>query len=672
MAIEHTKVATIPSAYAVTCSIIAGGFCGGSGSHMCFMSEQPQSGGVPHDFNQQIWTSVDDGVTWAKQNELVTTRLWLCPPSRTIVAPRRFLVGTTTPTGSTNGIDDFVTRSQDLGATWTTAVSPISLLTLQSGQVFSISSMPNGHVIAFGRIVTIDGTVYHTLRSTDGGATFLPWGQVAALTAPGVVDLQGLKLSIVVGTRIWSTAIAIGDTADLYYSDDEGLTWNAVTTNLPDPSGQGVGVTSFAHQDGRLFVGGGRTPSGAPDNRTEPVVYASTDNGLSWTESVIPGYPFDASVRRYFVHGLVAMGSGHLFAHVSSDPTTTGSPVPFAVSRDNGVNWTTAGNYTGSLGGALGISFNGWQADDGSVINTITRGGGGEFAGGYTEIWRSVVDQYRGGGSCVPTSDTTGTTETGSPCQAPARRRLGACVDDLTDKDIIRARWQAGDRMIINRVIFSIDWDAVNQQFTKHVVYTFNDSVKKYGLRPAMRIESHGIRSTPTACGNFGTVGCGIGLLDERAFALGARYADPPPMLNLEVFYRKHTWEPSDIICVTSAYIPNIVTGRRGIQNEAFEIINIQQQFAPEGKVILTLLDVEAITLPPPPSRFIAKDEVDMLLRMREKDYRLTEIPPQLREFRRSSVVLLEKAKKPGKNPPPPDAGFDYVHDPRGYFPGAP
>ena len=220
-------------------------------------------------------------------------------------------------------------------------------------------------------------------------------------------------------------------------------------------------------------------------------------------------------------------------------------------------------------------------------------------------------------------------------------------------------------------MIFSIDWDHLTQQYTKHVVYTFNDSVKKYGLRPAMRIESMGIRSAPVACGPHGTVACGLSMLDERAFNIGARYADPPPMLNLEIFYRKHTWEASDIICVTSAFVPNTISGRRGITNEAFEIINIQQQFAPEGKIILTLLDVEAITLPEPPDRIDVEGDQDLQALLREQQVYMTELPQRLGEVRaqRRNTALFQR----GKTQEGVVAGGGPIEfDPRGFFPGVP
>jgi hypothetical protein len=305
------------------------------------------------------------------------------------------------------------------------------------------------------------------------------------------------------------------------------------------------------------------------------------------------------------------------------------------------------------------------MADDGALLTAVEVAGAPHFS----EIWRSEIDGFNGPGACA-SSFQGGEEPSGGPCSTPFRSRTGACLDTLTDDDIIRGRWQAGDRLIINRVIFSIDWNHVSQQFEKHVIYTFGDSVKKYGLRPAMRIESKGIRSAPTACGSLGTVGCALAMLDERAFNLGARFADPPPMLNLEIFYRKHTWEPGDIICVTSAFVPNVVAGRRGITNEPFEVVNIQQQFAPEGKVILTLLDVQAITLPEPPIVVIPEDNEDLQAALREQQVYMTELPLRLGEVRGQRRITSLFRRGPTQEGVA--AGGDIDFDPRGFFPGVP
>lgn len=171
---------------------------------------------------------------------------------------------------------------------------------------------------------------------------------------------------------------------------------------------------------------------------------------------------------------------------------------------------------------------------------------------------------------------------------------FGGCDYELTDEDIISGRWAAGDGLVINRVIFSIDWDWEFQQFTKHVIYTFPDSVAKYGLRPALLIPSKGLHSN--RCNEDLPPECFLVTLDERVLSVAERYTDPPPVLILDLFYRNHYIEPADIVCLTSSWIPNLVTGARGIDGEAFEVLTVNTTLAPEGKVTVTLIDVEAVS----------------------------------------------------------------------------
>src|SRR5262249_14624363 len=109
---------------------------------------------------------------------------------------------------------------------------------------------------------------------------------------------------------------------------------------------------------------------------------------------------------------------------------------------------------------------------------------------------------------------------------APGTVSLAAAFDEM---DIISGKWAAGDQIIINRCIFSVQYDRPTASFHRHYVYSFNDSIAKYGVRPALMIKSQGIGG----CG--GTAD--LGALDQRALNIGIRFADPPAQLELTLFY---------------------------------------------------------------------------------------------------------------------------------------
>jgi hypothetical protein len=123
------------------------------------------------------------------------------------------------------------------------------------------------------------------------------------------------------------------------------------------------------------------------------------------------------------------------------------------------------------------------------------------------------------------------------------------------------------------------------------VIFSHDDSIRKYGPRPEIHVRSKGLKSSLGA----------DEYVEERAREIFSRFGDAPPaVVQIEAFYRKGiAWEPGDIICLTSAFIPNLLRGERGITEEHFELINYRPQFAGQGKLIATLLDVEAITAQP-------------------------------------------------------------------------
>ncbi len=171
-------------------------------------------------------------------------------------------------------------------------------------------------------------------------------------------------------------------------------------------------------------------------------------------------------------------------------------------------------------------------------------------------------------------------------------------TETLDESDLIAATWVGGDRQIINRVITEYDWDSPSapDAFGVRRVYSFEASIAKYGVRPPLVLSCPGIRATE------GGNSSAEGMLDDRAFTVGKRFADPPPALNCSVFYRRHTWEVGDCLKVSHSKLPGRNTGLRGITAEVFEILSIQPRFGAAGRLDLTLLDTGSIILPAAPS----------------------------------------------------------------------
>jgi hypothetical protein len=168
-------------------------------------------------------------------------------------------------------------------------------------------------------------------------------------------------------------------------------------------------------------------------------------------------------------------------------------------------------------------------------------------------------------------------------------KQTGASVMTLDEASIIGWSWAMGDQEMINVVEVEYDWDLEGARgvYSKTQIYTADlptgrSSIDKYGRRPPLGVSAKGIR---TASG-------GQAILDNRAFEVVKRFAEPPLTLTLDVFYSKHVLEAGDNITVTHSGIPNPRTGLRGLTSELFQIINFS--FG-EGRVRIQLLWINDI-----------------------------------------------------------------------------
>jgi hypothetical protein len=161
---------------------------------------------------------------------------------------------------------------------------------------------------------------------------------------------------------------------------------------------------------------------------------------------------------------------------------------------------------------------------------------------------------------------------------------------ELTDAQITGYEWSLGDRNVINVVEFRYDFDIAGAtgQFGTRETYEHggasSGSIGKYGRRPALLIESRGIK---TAQG-------GAALVLNRARGVIDRFAEPPLVLRLECFYQKHLLEAGDQIRVTHPNCPNPVTGLLGLVRDLFEVVDVTPDFA-RGRIRLTCLFLSAI-----------------------------------------------------------------------------
>lgn len=172
----------------------------------------------------------------------------------------------------------------------------------------------------------------------------------------------------------------------------------------------------------------------------------------------------------------------------------------------------------------------------------------------------------------------------------------GGTFDDytLTDDDFICdpatglpiGGW-SNQGTVVNKVDFKFNWNEsdLRDDFGARQLYTGTTSVTRYSVQPGVTLESRGIHIS---------VG-GQTILNRAALLYLQRWGFPPPILVCRVPYRRHVMQSLDTLRVTCSKIPNVITGKVGLEDEIFEVISVQPRWGINGGLDLVLLWVGAI-----------------------------------------------------------------------------
>jgi photosystem II stability/assembly factor-like uncharacterized protein len=226
-----------------------------------------------------IWRSTDAGLSWAAVNDFlphlsVSTMVFRPGDPSTVFA------GTGESFAGFQG--DGIFMSTDAGATWSALPSTVTPASHDFLFVNRLSMSGDGGVL----MAATDTGVW---RSTDLGQTWSRTLNLASLSpAPGRMEMVDVKFVPGSSTRV----LAAGQSRNVYYSNDAGLTWTG-SAGLPlqaTPLGvrTELGVTSasvstiYAVVDDLTPITGGQLGGGK--------VWRSLDGGLSFAEVGAPGH----------------------------------------------------------------------------------------------------------------------------------------------------------------------------------------------------------------------------------------------------------------------------------------------------------------------------------------------------------------------------------------------
>ena len=132
---------------------------------------------------------------------------------------------------------------------------------------------------------------------------------------------------------------------------------------------------------------------------------------------------------------------------------------------------------------------------------------------------------------------------------------------------------------MFNAILFEYDWDAINEVYRTRTSKRDTASIAKFGQQPLRTYTSKGLR-TELASQTF---------IDDRGGVILFRFAEPPPVIQVECHFSELLIEAADHIRITDLRLPqNIRTGQRGFGLTTMEVIG-QRVDLDRARVDLTL-----------------------------------------------------------------------------------
>lgn len=225
-------------------------------------------------------------------------------------------------------------------------------------------------------------------RTDDGGKT---WRTVLRVFTDGLSN-QFNGLTIRKGSRgmdIWAvgwrgptdpTAIPI-----VYHSTDGGVTWSDnLGANLPGTAIQIISVEAITAQD--VLVGG--VAFGGTDTNIN--LYRTNDGGVSWTQGTGGGSPVAPGTNVRYINDILFINSTNIWVVGFTQDTTTGSSTKYMAKGSLGAgqvtNWTEITVASALPGGDLTLT--GYLTSIQSItLDRLYVSGNNGFLGATAQIW---------------------------------------------------------------------------------------------------------------------------------------------------------------------------------------------------------------------------------------------------------------------------------------------
>jgi hypothetical protein len=160
-------------------------------------------------------------------------------------------------------------------------------------------------------------------------------------------------------------------------------------------------------------------------------------------------------------------------------------------------------------------------------------------------------------------------------------------VQSFTDDNITKLpTWDANLSALVNEVEFSYDHDGSDYDTEEFYADTTSVNNRGPGNKP-ISIKSMGLHTSVAGASIAMTTG---DVITRRKNSIFNRFAAPPLKVSVTTFFDRWLTEVGDIVPVTSAYLPDIEAGTRGLDARRMEVQNISVNWD-KGTVTATLLD---------------------------------------------------------------------------------
>lgn len=155
----------------------------------------------------------------------------------------------------------------------------------------------------------------------------------------------------------------------------------------------------------------------------------------------------------------------------------------------------------------------------------------------------------------------------------PMPNQLAASLDDDVMLGAPTFQGSVLAQYFFNEVDISYDYDFITGLYASRALFENSDSQTIFNQTKTRTFATRGM--------HIGTLPNELPEAKLNSFCTRflKRFATPSPILKAEAFFSRRLLEAGDIVPLTTAYLPNLATGKMGVQSQLMEIVQVDPDF---------------------------------------------------------------------------------------------